>query len=328
MKIEKVKKNEIDILVPFWEAQVALHHQVDPSYTSPVTPVLSQAIYELLENSLATNYYEIYAAKLEQEIIGFVAFRFDKTNHFYTKMNNYGEIYNILVKDPYVRQGVGKKLMTFAEDKMRENKISYGMLVANPHNTNGCGFYQHLGYVPRQSQFFKKIRDLALSINNEVEIVPLATNHITQLLILWQQQIEFHYEIDKVYGAPLSPDVTRILSRKIDEIIRNVTSHTLLVALKAGEVVGFIDYDLKQCEHYYTPIKKYGQIFNLFVEQNNRKKGIGQALVAEAEKVFLQHHMDYAMLWAMPENRSATQFYNQLGYQCKQVQMFKDLNDI
>lgn len=60
-----------------------------------------------------------------------------------------GNIYHLMVSDPYSRQGVGKELVKQCVNKLKEAGIGKCNLSVFPDNIRGRVFWQHIGFYER-----------------------------------------------------------------------------------------------------------------------------------------------------------------------------------
>ena len=88
-------------------------------------------------------------------------------------------------------------------------------------------------------------------------------------------------------------------------------NHLLLVSEDNDHVVGFIALDVLQLFHIHG---KTGKITSLCIDENNRGKGIGRALIKEAENFFRKCGCTRIEVTSNQRRKDAHSFYLSLGY--------------
>lgn len=93
----------------------------------------------------------------------------------------------------------------------------------------------------------------------------------------------------------------------------------ILVATVAGKPVGFLSADVAAHPHPLARIEQrpnlQGRISSLFVEPANRNRGVGTALLREAESRLRAMRCDNLQLGVVAGNSDARQFYQRLGFE-------------
>lgn len=80
-----------------------------------------------------------------------------------------------------------------------------------------------------------------------------------------------------------------------------------------GFVAGIID-EQSEIDKLGHKVMKYGDILDLFVEEEFRGTGIGKELMSEMEKYFRNQNCEAIMIGVFGPNQKARKFYEQLGY--------------
>lgn len=158
MNIVKPSPKDIPELLGLWKSQYEYHHNLDDAYYVPFTKDLEQKFEAYLQKAISEDDPHILIAKNDQgHIDGFITFEEDKESYFDTQIKKFGVVIELFVTDKSRQSGTGKMLMTAAEDYFRSKGLADVKLACSTFNTNALGFYDHLGYVNRQSYLFKRI---------------------------------------------------------------------------------------------------------------------------------------------------------------------------
>jgi ribosomal protein S18 acetylase RimI-like enzyme len=99
-------------------------------------------------------------------------------------------------------------------------------------------------------------------------------------------------------------------------------SHLLLVFEENNRVIGFIALDVMQLFHIHG---KTGKITSLCIDIKSRGKGIGKALVAEAEKFFRECKCTRIEVTSNQRREDAHSFYVALGYKQTSLKFVREL---
>ena len=87
----------------------------------------------------------------------------------------------------------------------------------------------------------------------------------------------------------------------------------ILVAREKEQIIGFI---LANFIHYCT--SRYGYIEELYVNKENRNKGVGSALIKEVMKKFKMLKVEAVFVSTAKENKESIKLYQRLGFKlCK-----------
>lgn len=147
------------------------------------------------------------------------------------------------------------------------------------------------------------------------EIVRPTPEDMPRLLELWREQYDFHYNLDPEHYAPYSEEVA---VRELQESMQQTTSN-ILVAREGNTIVGFITFGEVTEDEPDTRIKHFGELKELLVTQEARRKGIGEALVTTVENQFSTQGLTYMRVQSSTFNKPAHALYEKLGYTPRQV---------
>jgi len=96
----------------------------------------------------------VFVAEIEGKVVAFAHLHIAKMMHEPGKLSR---IMAIVVSKDYSRVGIGKKLMSFLEDKARSAGCSKMELTSGSHRKGAHKFYENLGYFEKPKRFLKKL---------------------------------------------------------------------------------------------------------------------------------------------------------------------------
>ena len=97
-----------------------------------------------------------------------------------------------------------------------------------------------------------------------------------------------------------------------DEIAARVPRRGVLVAEADGEVAGFVRFGPTRDQAADRTVT--GEVMTMFVAEERRRRGVGQALMAAAEAALREHGFTVATLWMAVGNEPARRFYEAAGW--------------
>lgn len=128
-KVNKLAKQVHEIHVA-WRPDLYLH----------VEEVIQKEYFEnLIQNE------EIFVAKLENEIIGYVTISMQEKNHHGLKFRKYLKIDAICVDEKWRGKGIGNTLLNFAKDFGKKNDCTDLYLTVNQENEKAIKVYENFG---------------------------------------------------------------------------------------------------------------------------------------------------------------------------------------
>lgn len=98
----------------------------------------------------------------------------------------------------------------------------------------------------------------------------------------------------------------------------------IYIAIMNGEKTGYMSLEIEKKESRIQ--NKRANIKDLFVKDEMRNKGIGTALTDKAFKKSLQENVNYITVSAEWENDRARSFYEDQGFDKKQIEYYKEIN--
>jgi len=98
-------------------------------------------------------------------------------------------------------------------------------------------------------------------------------------------------------------------------------AYILLAAKQNDRLVGFAMGII--CEDLYGDCKPFMVIEDLIVDKNQRRNGVGSALMGELEKYAIDHDCCQIIFVTEAERTEAHRFYKSLGYEFESYKGFK-----
>lgn len=156
------------------------------------------------------------------------------------------------------------------------------------------------------------------------EVVRPNVEDIPDLLDLWQQQYDYHHDLDPAYYVPFTDELRVQLEADLLEMIEAEESH-ILVAKDGTSVLGFITFGRDQDDYYDANIRDYGVLKELLVTEGARGRGVGRELVTTVEEHFRAQGVSDIMIQCSSFNANALAVYNAMGYTIRQELLYKKL---
>ncbi|MFN1581720.1 GNAT family N-acetyltransferase [Vibrio rotiferianus] len=143
-----------------------------------------------------------------------------------------------------------------------------------------------------------------------MKIRPATPDDLNALFDLNKQINELHHlHAPQAFVAPSEEDRTFLINMLADE------ERLFLVADEDQQVLGFITATITQNETISFLIKDpICRIGTIVVDENQKSKGVGRALMATVEQWARESGAIQVRLEVMEFNRDAQQFYDRLGF--------------
>ncbi len=135
---------------------------------------------------------------------------------------------------------------------------------------------------------------------------------------LWQELMEFHYQLDPE-RFELTEDALEIHLRWLDEWLAD-PDRIVLVADTGGEIVGYIMGNPDEGPPVYKR-RWHGAIHDTCVATIWRRRGVGRKLVAALLDWFRERGMPEVRVSAWATNRVSNAFWRAMGFEPKTIGM-------
>lgn len=159
---------------------------------------------------------------------------------------------------------------------------------------------------------------------SQIKIRKPNTNDLPKLITLWQQQYEYHHDLDSQYYVSNSQELDKKFKSYLTKAIEENDPY-ILVAEDDDEMVGFITYEKADADYFDTNFVVHGDVLELFVKESYRKKGVGKLLMDEVEKFFKDQGINTLSLQCSTFNKNALSFYEHLGLINRQTLLYKEI---
>jgi len=116
--------------------------------------------------------------------------------------------------------------------------------------------------------------------------------------------------LDRLYQIEKECFVEEAFTKKQISLLLTDYNSVSLVAKEDGEIVGFIVGMI-----YPDGKTVNGHILTIDVSLSHRRRGVGQMLLQEMEKIFLQKRVEVSLLEVREGNVAAISLYRKLGYE-------------
>lgn len=104
-----------------------------------------------------------------------------------------------------------------------------------------------------------------------------------------------------------------------------VDGGVIVAADSAGELVGIVTF--YRVSDGLTRRDSVGVVEYLYVDEDRRREGIGEALLTRAESKLAADGIDVVELEVLAENEDAQTFYADCGYRSQRLRLAKRLDD-
>ncbi len=140
IKIEMPKIEDLEKVNTLAKQVHDIHVAWRPDLYLRVEEVIQKEYFEsLIENE------EIFVAKLENEIVGYVTISMQEKNHHGLKFRKYLKIDAICVDEKWREKGIGNALLNFAKDFGKKNGCTDLSLTVNRENEKAIKVYENFG---------------------------------------------------------------------------------------------------------------------------------------------------------------------------------------
>ncbi len=120
----------------------------------------------------------------------------------------------------------------------------------------------------------------------------------------------YHKNLNAYYDT--SEDVEDVLTKSLKENICSSDS-CILIAEENNKIIGYLlAFKIDRLEMFR--VKKAGSIVDIFIDENNRRMGLGDKLVDEIFKWFKESNIHFVEITVETSNEKAINFWNRKGF--------------
>jgi len=143
---------------------------------------------------------------------------------------------------------------------------------------------------------------------------------IEELVKLNRNLTTYHHGFDPYFK---SGEEDEGVHRYLQAVLAGISSQ-IFVSEEAKKVTGYVVARIKKTNSCQTP-ETYGKLSQLYIESDNRNKGVGTALVKEAIQWFMAKGIENIELFVHEKNPEAIKLYKKLGFHDYQKVLRLDL---
>lgn len=157
-------------------------------------------------------------------------------------------------------------------------------------------------------------------MSDKATIRPATPDDAEGITALWQQMAEQH----KLYDTSVwcwSDDAPISWKRNLLEVI-DKDNIAVLVAELDGELVGFLRGCVSDNPDIFR-IRQAGEIWDVFVREDMRGRGLGRALMEAGEQALRDMGAEDMKFHVALKNPGAIEFYKKMGYEPVMYRMYK-----
>ena len=136
---------------------------------------------------------------------------------------------------------------------------------------------------------------------------------------LWRAFMRYNGDFNKSFET--NKKASEIFSREMLEKLKETESR-LAVAASDGELIGFCYSYISQKPKYFK-LNKFGFIGDLYVSPEDRRNGVGKALVKDAIEFFKKNKIRQIELLVAVKNEGTIKFWESLGFSHLLTWMYK-----
>jgi ribosomal protein S18 acetylase RimI-like enzyme len=330
MKLEPLRREDIDRLAPLWLGLHAHHQQVAPDLAPFVDDDLSWASRRRQYAEVMAGNWFGYMARDGGEDVGYLlcAERPMQWNATFAVPATLWELVTIYVKGERRGQGIGARLLAAMEDRIRIGAVQTRLIGVIPGNRAAVALYQSRGYRPTwlmQTRFQRAAPATAAQAPQAIR--RLAVAEVGRLEPLWLA-LHHHHQAVAPHLGPFVPDAQSW------PIIRDLLTETakedlLFVAEAVGRITGLVSaavYDVRALPSYSDTWRtgaRVGEIKFLVVAPEARGHGIGAALTAVVDAALAERDIEDQFVGAIAPNAGAIRFYQSRGFRPAWLELTK-----
>jgi ribosomal protein S18 acetylase RimI-like enzyme len=227
-------------------------------------------------------------------------------------------IYDVRVQPEFRRQGLGRKLLSQAENWAQKEGFSKIGLHVFGHNTIAINLYTSSGYTMKNCYFQKEVTPETILKAPHTWTVREKREQDTQHLF------DLGFENFKMLAQAGKDVPERVVyeryERFADHMISSKSAHAVHVAEDAGTVVGYVSMYIS---HGDLGDKKYVWLWDLEVDPQVRGQTLGTQLLAHVESWTMDQGLSTVRTGVHARNEVALSLFRSAGYKKTNIFMEK-----
>jgi ribosomal protein S18 acetylase RimI-like enzyme len=330
MKLEPLRREDIDRLQPLWLGLHAHHQRVAPRLAPFVEDSLSWASRKHQYAEAMDGNWFGYIARDGDEDVGYLlcAERAMQWNATFGVPARLWELVTLYVKGGRRGQGIGARLLAAMEDRIRIGEVQTRLIGVIPDNRAAVALYQSRGYRPTwlmQTRFQRAAPVPAAGPSQAIR--RLAVDEIGRLEPLWLA-LHHHHQAVSPHLGPFVPDAQSWPIIR-DLLIETAEEDLLFVAETDGRITGLVSaavYDVRTLPSYsdtWRTGERVGEIKFLVVMPEARGRGTGAALTAAVDAALTARGVEDQFVGAIAPNAGAIRFYQSRGFRPAWLELTK-----
>jgi ribosomal protein S18 acetylase RimI-like enzyme len=321
MRLEALRRGDLDRLKPLWLGLHAHHQRVAPQLAPFVADELSWSSRKRQYAEVMAGNWFGYIARDGEDDVGYLicAERPMQWNATFAVPATLWELVTIFVKGDRRGQGVGSRLLAAMEDRIRTSDVQTKLIGVIPDNRAAVALYQSRGYRPTWLMLTRFQRPAPTQATpNSVGIRPLTAAEVDRLEALWLSLHHHHQAVAPHLGPFVTDDVCWPVIR--DLLAESAEDDLLFGAFAGDRITGLVSaavYDIRTLPSYSDTWRtggRVGEIKFLVVAPEERGRGTGAALTAAVDAALTARGVADQFVGAIAPNEGAIRFYQSRGF--------------
>jgi ribosomal protein S18 acetylase RimI-like enzyme len=321
MRLEPLRREDLDRLEPLWLGLHAHHQRVAPLLAPFVADDLSWTSRKRQYSDVMSGNWFGFLARDGEEDIGYLlcAERPMQWNATFAVPATLWELVTIFVKGDRRGQGVGSRLLVAMEDRIGASDVQTRLIGVIPDNRAAVALYQTRGYRPTWLMLTRFQRAAPAPPTAPAVVVrSLPVAAVDRLQSLWLALHHHHQAVSPHLGPFVTDDVSWPVIR--DLLAESAEEGLLMGAFAGDRITGMVSaavYDIRTLPSYSDTWRtgaRVGEIKFLVVAAEARGQGTGAALTTAVDAELAARGVQDQFVGAIAPNAGAIRFYQSRGF--------------
>lgn len=330
MRLEPLRREDIDRLEPLWLGLHAHHRRVAPQLAPFVADDRSWANRKRQYFEAMSGAWFGFIARAGDEDVGYLlcAERPMQWNASFDVPATLWELVSLFVRDDRRGQGIGSKLLAAMDERILGAGPQTRLIGAIPDNRAAIALYQARGYKPTWLMLTRFRRPAPPPAETSpIAVEPLAPDQVEALAPLWLALHHHHQAVSPHLGPFMTDAVSWPVIRAL--LTESAREGLLLGAVEHGRFLGLASaaiYDIRTLPSYsdtWVTGAQVGEIKFLVVAPEARGRGIGAALTAALDRLLAARDVIDQFVGAIAPNEGAIRFYQSRGFRPAWLELTK-----